>query len=155
MRPDGNFYHHYHNTRRPEDYLTAWITHLALCAAPLQAIQPVTHWFSRDGSFYLTPCPQDFAYACLQDLLSLYREGLNAPLPFFPKTAWTYIAEGKSTTKAYQKWDSSHRPEWSEQNDNAYRLILRQQPAPLAECFELAIRILDPMLVHLVDSRLR
>jgi exodeoxyribonuclease V gamma subunit len=124
LRADGHLIHRY-DEARARDYLSAWLDHLALCAAPPPGITNQTRGLTRDGSFTLYPLPPADARAQLQKLLTLYREGLMQPLRFFPKSAWEYTRhndEIKGQTEADKKWAGGEYPE---KNDAAWRLALR------------------------------
>lgn len=153
LRPGGLVRHRY-DEARANDYLAGWIAHLALCAARPDGVAPVTEWHARDGVFRLRPCAD--ALAELGRLVALYRDGLSRPLPFFPKTAWAWAVNDRNRHKAEQKWTGGGRPEYGECRDAAIRLAFRGRPDPLDETFfELAARVLEPLLAHLDDERLR
>ena len=75
---------------------------------------------------------------------------------FFPKSAWAYMLAGESVGAALTKWRGGRSAEFSEGKDAAYRLALRgEQELPDERFFELARRILRPLIEHLDDPRLR
>jgi exodeoxyribonuclease V gamma subunit len=155
LRPRGLLRQRYDDTR-PADYLAAWFVHLALCAAPSAGVACATRGLSRDGEFAFSAVTPDEARTLLADALALYREGLVQPLRFFPKSAWAYVANDESAAKAQAKWSGGNRPEFGESADAAYRLALRGVAAPLDEAFfALARRVLQPLIQHLQDERLR
>lgn len=154
LRPQGLLRHRYDDTR-PADYLAAWLAHLVLCAAPAPGVACATRAVSRNGGFAFAAVESVRARAMLADALELYREGLCAPLRFFPKSAWAYVMNGENAFKAQAKWTGGNRPSFGEAADPAYRLALRGVGAPLdGQFFELARRVLDPLLEHLQDARL-
>ncbi len=151
LRPDGLVRHRYDDVRAV-DYLDGWIAHLALCAAAPEGVAPSTDWHARDGVHRFRPCSD--ARAELAALVGLYREGLVAPLPFFPKSAWEWACNGDSLTSARKKWTGGGRPEYGERNDPAYRLAFRGRPDPLdARFVEVASCVLHPLLAALDDPR--
>ncbi len=155
LRPAGLLRHRYADTGAA-DYLAAWLAHLVLCAAPVAGVACVTRVLARDGGFTFTPVAPAAARALLADLLGLYRDGLRAPLHFFPKAAWAYVSSGERAAKAHVRWSGGTRPQFGEAADPAYRLALRGVPTPLDEAFfALATRIYRPLLEHLQDERLR
>ena len=94
-------------------------------------------------------------FAELEALLGLYRQGLCAPLHFFPKSAWAWAKNGRNPRKAVDKWTGGMRPEFGESADPAYRLALRGVGEALDDTFfTLADRVLAPLLDALVDARL-
>jgi exodeoxyribonuclease V gamma subunit len=152
LRPAGLVRHRYDDVRGV-DYLAGWITHLALCAAAPAGVECVTAWHSRDGVFRLRPCAE--ARERLAGLVALYRAGLTRPLHFFPKSAWSFIANGASSYTAQQRWSGGGRPEFGERNDAAIRLVFRGLPDPLdADFYDIAAQVLGPVTDHLDDPRL-
>ena len=135
---------------RPVDYLAGWIDHLFACAT----LGPCsTRWHSRDGVYTLPPYAD--AHARLAELLAAYREGLRAPLRFFPKSGWAYVASGGQIAKAQNRWRNWKTPRFGESHDPAYRIALRGVADPLdAQFVELASRVLGPLHAHLEDPRL-
>jgi exodeoxyribonuclease V gamma subunit len=127
LRADGAVAFRY-DDMRARGVLTAWIDHLALCAAPPPGVECRTRGLLRNGGFVFHPLSADRARAHLGKMLSLYRAGLREPLRFFPKSAWEYaciVREGdtdKARNEAFRKWNDGHFPE---KNHAAYRLALR------------------------------
>ncbi len=136
---------------RPRDYLSAWIAHLFARASHPAATALQTRWHARDGVFRLAPCPQ--AAMHLESLMALYRRGLGAPLPFFPRSAWEFVASGGNLAKARNRWISSRERPWGENSDRAYRLALRGVADPLAGDFAaIAQAVFGPLREHLEDA---
>ncbi len=135
------------------DFISGWIEHLALCALRPAGVAPVTRWVSRDGSFVLRPV-QD-AQAQLRTLLSLYRQGLRAPLHFFPRSAWAWAIGGFDVSEARKTWRRAHGSWGGESTDAAFALALRGVPDPIdARFVAAASAVLVPLLQHLDDPRL-
>lgn len=152
LRPSGLVRQRYDDTRAT-DYLSGWLSHLFLCAARPEGVALETRWLSRDGEYRLWPCPE--AHEILHALVLLYREGLSAPLHFFPKSAWAYIRHGESRYMAATTWQSSQNSDWSEAGHPAYRLALRGVGTPLDEAFYAnAGTVFGRMLDYLEDARL-
>lgn len=147
---DGQWRHvrwHYDNTR-PVDYLQAWLPHLLL---NVQRPGTVTQVWSRDGRFTLRPVTD--AAGALRSLVELYRQGLQAPLHFFPKTSWAQ-ATGQSRSQVEATWHRGPRRPYAEEADAAHRLVLRGLPDPLDEAFvQLADAVYRPLLAALDDAR--
>lgn len=138
---------------RPRDYLAGWIAHLFLCASRPGDAGLVTRWHSSDGIYRLKFCHE--ARARLSELVTLYREGLSAPLRFFPKSAWAYASSDWNPRKAQDKWTNTFERSYGEDQDSAYRLALRGIQVPLdGRFFEVARIVLEPLLAHLEDARL-
>lgn len=151
LRPAGLVRHRYDDTR-PVDYLTGWLAHLALCLAPPPGVQAETLWHSRDGSYRLEACAD--ARAELAALLRLYRDGLRAPLHFYPKAAWQYVKSGGNRHKALDVWRAGERNPFGEEGDPAYRLALRGVADPLDAAFAAcADTVFGGMKACLKDAR--
>jgi exodeoxyribonuclease V gamma subunit len=113
LRPRGLVRSRYDDAR-PRDYLEAWLQHLWLCSLPGATTARETLWIARDGEFLLRPC--ETASEFLQTLLRLYRQGLQEPLHFFPKTAWKYCEQGENLRQARTAWESSQEAARGEGN---------------------------------------
>ncbi len=76
-------------------WVDIWLQHLALNACP--EIPPgwerVTQVYTVDTTFELPPVAD--AGVQLEQLLQGYWQGLQAPLPFFPKSAWALLEKGE------------------------------------------------------------
>ena len=154
LRADGLLRARYDDTRA-SDYLGAWLAHLLLCADPAPGVRGETRGLSRDGEFRFAALEPAAAGQVLEALLGLYRQGLCAPLRFFPKSAWACAKNGHNPRKAVDKWTGGMRPEFGESADPAYRLALRGVQDALDETFfTLADRVFGPLLDALVDPRL-
>lgn len=154
LSEQGLLYHRYDDTRAA-DYLSAWFSHLILCAAPAPGVLCETLGLSRNGHFCFHPLAPAAARDCLTDLLVMYRAGLSAPLHFFPKSAWAYMLGRESLGDARAKWSGAQRAEYGESQDPAYRLALRGCGEVLNEVFvDTARRVFGPLHGSLDDARL-
>lgn len=154
LRADGLLRTRYDDTRAG-DYLGTWLAHLLLCADPAPGVRCETRGLSRDGEFRFTALAPEAAGQLLETLLGLYRQGLCAPLHFFPKSAWVYVKNSDNRHKAVEKWTGGMRAEFGEANDPAYRLALRGVGQPLDETFfTLAKKVFAPLVRSLLDDRL-
>ena len=144
---------HRYDDVRSIDYLAGWIDHLFLCASAPAAAACTTRWHSRDGVYVLPPYAD--ARERLAELMALYREGLQRPLHFFPRSSWTYVSGNGDFNGAKNRWFSYWRPAFGESLFAAYRLALRGVQDPLDERFiGLANQILAPLYGHVSDPRL-
>ena len=89
----------------PRDLMRCWIAHLQLCAVVgPQGLQQQSVYLARDVSVVFDP-PEN-SYEILKQLVMLYWKGLSDPLPFYPKSAYTYaqarLAKEKSREMARQ-----------------------------------------------------
>lgn len=132
-----------HGRLRAVDRLGLWLEHLLLQCAAGTAVGRHSVLFARDSVLELAPCSE--AAAHLADLLALYRQGQQAPLPFYPETAWAWI-EQKSGWRA--TWlGNSFQQRRGEADDPYVRLALRDTTAdPLGTAFQqIAQRIYGPL----------
>ncbi|GAA4015866.1 exodeoxyribonuclease V subunit gamma [Actimicrobium antarcticum] len=137
---------------RATDYLAGWIDHLVLNARLPAGVSGTTTWISLDGQYQLTPCGT--AADTLANMVRLYRQGLSAPLHFFPKSAWAYTLDD-AIAGAVKKWFSTSFHEFGEDRHVAYRLALRGVADPLDSAFEDATHaVFGPIMQHLEDDRL-
>ncbi len=152
VRPGGLVRHRYDDAR-PVDYLYGWITHLFLNAAAPAGVTPRTRWHSRDGVYTLPPYPD--AHAQLTALLQLYRQGLRAPLHFFPRSSWTFMTGDEALMKASGKWHGN--PFFpGEKADWAHGLALRGQEDAIDSDFQESAKVvIGPLLAVIDDPRLR
>jgi exodeoxyribonuclease V gamma subunit len=143
---------------RATDYVAGWIDHLWLNALTPSGANPQTTWLSRDGSYRLKPCTG--ARDHLDRLIRSFRQGLAAPLHFFPSSAWAYArasaaGHAEPLTEARRAWEENTFTGFGESRKPAYRLALRGVPDPLDEGFEQsAADLFGPLLEHLEDARL-
>ncbi len=100
---------------KARDLLRLWVRHLALCALAPPGVALASRHFGVTGAFTLGPVVDP--RSTLQALARAYRDGLAAPLPFFPETslAWARAArDGKTADACWQKararwYDDYHR----------------------------------------------
>jgi exodeoxyribonuclease V gamma subunit len=152
LRPTGLVRSRYDETRAT-DYLSGWIDHLLLNVAPPAGISRSTLWISRDGHFKFNEC--DEAALHLGVLMRLYRQGISAPLHFYPKSAWQYAMYENDLWRANKTWITTRYNKFGEDRDSAYRLALRGVADPLDDAFEEAAQaVFGPLLEHLEDNRL-
>ncbi|HSQ79889.1 MAG TPA: exodeoxyribonuclease V subunit gamma, partial [Casimicrobiaceae bacterium] len=138
---------------RPRDYLAGWIEHLFVNAMAPPGVTAQTIWHSRDGRYVLPPI--DDARERLESLVSLYRKGLQRPIHFFPKSAWKYVSEDESLSRAASAWHSTSFHPHGEDRDPAYGLALRGVEDPLDDEFiECAKTVYQPLLDVIADDRL-
>lgn len=75
---------------RPDKLLGPWIRSLAVSASGIMATGILV---GRDGTVTISPMPQALANQILSVLLSLWLDGMHAPLPLPPRTAIAYLNE--------------------------------------------------------------
>jgi exodeoxyribonuclease V gamma subunit len=128
---------------RPQDLLRLWLEHLLLQLAAPPGVVRRSVLIAHDGISAFAPIAD--AATHLADLLALYREGLAAPLPFYPQTAWAWL-EGKAGWR--NAWTGSPFSSKPGEGQDAYlRLALRDgADDPLGAEFQaLAARVFAPL----------
>jgi exodeoxyribonuclease V gamma subunit len=77
---------------RGDKLIEEWVRQLvaSACGVPLRA-----RIVSRDAVLALEPLPQPQAVQTLRELLSLWRQGMAAPLPLACRTALAFVSDGK------------------------------------------------------------
>jgi exodeoxyribonuclease V gamma subunit len=145
LTDEGQIIYRY-DVPRARDYLSAWLAHLAYCAA-LPDGPRRTVWHGRgaqSSGFELMPV--DDPHAHLATLAALYRAGRRLPLRFFPKSAWTWVRESES--KAQGVWISDRTR--GESDDPALRIAFRGAELRLDETFVTLARIVfEPLIRHM------
>ncbi|CAH2781703.1 MAG: Exodeoxyribonuclease V gamma chain (EC [uncultured Caballeronia sp.] len=145
LTPQGQVIYRY-DAPRARDYLSAWLAHLAYCAAQPDGPRR-TVWHGRGAQaadFELMPVANPLAH--LATLAALYRAGRRMPLRFFPKSAWLKITEGDS--KAQSAWESERTH--AESDDPVFRIAFRGANLVLDDAFAALARIVfEPLKQHL------
>ncbi|WP_019612753.1 exodeoxyribonuclease V subunit gamma [Psychromonas ossibalaenae] len=75
-----------------KDILSLWLEHLCYCIAHGQNLN--SSLFGQENGIFFEEVPADFAYRTIAELIALYEQGLQFPLPFFIQSAfaWSTIA---------------------------------------------------------------
>lgn len=125
------------------DYLSAWLAHLAYCAAqPDGPCRTVWHSGSERFEFTRVEAPLEW----LAPLAALFVAGRRLPLRFFPRSAWAK-ANG-SDADAFGAWISDRVR--GESEDPALAIAWRGSNLTLDEPFGTLARIVfEPLLRHL------
>ena len=85
-----------------KDRLRLWVRHLALCALAPPGVALASRHFGEDGDFVLGPVAD--AAAELRALAEAWRQGLAAPLPFFPETSLAWVRAERAGTPERDCW---------------------------------------------------
>jgi exodeoxyribonuclease V gamma subunit len=150
LTPQGQVIYRY-DAPRARDYLSAWLAHLAYCAARPDGPRR-TFWHGRGADaadFELLPVDKPQTH--LAALAALYRAGRRLPLRFFPKSAWRHISENEKA--AQDEWapettraGSRKKPE---SDDPVYRIAFRGDSLKLDDAFaEIARIVFEPLVSH-------
>ncbi|MDO9079709.1 MAG: hypothetical protein Q7U44_02845, partial [Desulfuromonadales bacterium] len=133
-----------------KDRLAGWLRHLALNASGRALATTI---IGNDGAMTLAPLTIAEAQDCLDELVTLYRQGWQRPLPFFPQSAYAYAAALQKTGDALKAhaaaakvWEQEEfSPVPGEEDDPYYRLCFPTDP--LADEFTLlAQEVFNPLL---------
>jgi len=148
---------------RVKDILTSWIYHLILCQTAPPEYPRTGVLICKDFAFQFRMVPD--SRSLLQDLLDLFRQGLEAPLHFFPEASWQYAdyklnkagSDSEATTKAGLKWrgtDSPGKYNRAESDDPYYDLCFRRAD-PLDEEFKTnALKVFKPLFAYSTEIKL-
>lgn len=98
------------NEAKAKDYLEAWLYHLLLCASDAPEFEETLLLTLNKKVMTQTfkKIEKQQALAHVSDLLAIYINGRQRPLPFFPKSAWEFYSnlekegEERAFTKACQ-----------------------------------------------------
>ncbi|MCW8994962.1 MAG: exodeoxyribonuclease V subunit gamma, partial [Psychromonas sp.] len=73
-----------------KEILSLWVEHLCYCIAYGKNLN--SSLFGQANGIYFEELSADYAYQKLSELIALYEEGLQAPLPFFVHSAFAWCA---------------------------------------------------------------
>lgn len=135
---------------RAKDYLELWLQHLAFCLAVPGKGRCESVFVCTDGTLRLKRMAGSLAV--FEELLAGYRQGLERPLCFFPKSSLEYArslrassSERRALGSARTVWDGSE-PHEGESADPYYRRCFETIDPLGAEFRELSRRVFDPLL---------
>ncbi|WP_295886601.1 exodeoxyribonuclease V subunit gamma [uncultured Thiohalocapsa sp.] len=154
---------------RGEDRLRLWLAHLARWAeadANLVSEPEPSLLFGETGRFLVAdPLPQAEARARLCELVSLYRQGVQRPLPIFRKASFAFAerwddddenAQNRAHSAAMTAWEGNSFNDIPGDRDDGYvQLVLRDVTGdPLAhpEFARLALALYGPVLAAGADA---
>lgn len=138
---------------RPADLLHLHIRHVAMQAVPDPVLPTTSILVGRDEAWQWGPMPVEAASERLRQLLTLYWQGMQAPLPFYCESSHAYAHERLIKQKTAQtalwaalgKWQGN---QWMP-GESADPYLKRACPAanPLTPEFEsLALTVFEPIL---------
>ncbi|CAB1061282.1 Exodeoxyribonuclease V gamma chain (EC [Olavius sp. associated proteobacterium Delta 1] len=142
--------------QRVNDLLKTWIYHLVYCHTAPPDYEKNSYLICKDAAVQFEPLADSLPL--LAALLQIYRQGLEIPLHFFPKSSFEYadavLSKSKPETtallQAKKKWVGSEfakhaRPE---SKDPYYDLCFRQFDPFDKQFKKLAIKVFEPLLAH-------
>ena len=144
---------------KPKDYIDCWLNNLVFNAQEGFNCPPT--WFvGNDKAYHFLPALK--SKQLLLELISIYNEGLNKPVNFFPETSYAFanaIFKGKTEKKAIEKAKQVWAPNKYQKNlsdsENLYHDRYFQENIPLDSSFiSLAKTIIMPLLEHMQDCKL-
>jgi exodeoxyribonuclease V gamma subunit len=136
---------------KPKDRLNLWIEHLILSVLPNSNPLEPSRLICRDRRCEYPIVEDSRTY--LAKLLAIYWEGLQRPIPFFPRTSWAYAEKmlksqdhGWALSEARKTWQPEYKDARGEKEDPYFSLCFRE-PDPLNEEFaSLAMEVFGPIL---------
>ncbi|MBI9075009.1 MAG: exodeoxyribonuclease V subunit gamma [Desulfatibacillum sp.] len=140
-------------TVKAYDRLNAWIRHLLLCLAkPESGLE--TFYAGIDKTVRFDGLPEDEALRHLAELLSIFSQGLEKPVPFFPETSFAF-AKALATSRDHAKALGAARGKWEPgfynngESLNAYSALCFEGQNPLSRDFQaIATRVFGPVLEY-------
>jgi exodeoxyribonuclease V gamma subunit len=153
MTSDGLFGYRMGKAKGGE-LVTVWIRHLILNCLQPQNIKCESHWITEDKDYHFQTVKD--AKEILSDLLGLYWQGLQQPLPLLPNTSYAFA---KASLKG-NKTDSAMVGAWEgnmhftgEKEDVYYQQIYVN--SPLDDQFKtIALAVYEPLRAHFIKGEL-
>lgn len=134
-----------------KDRLSIWIDHLLLNALKQQGYPRDSIMISSNLILELPPLEN--AGEILTDLLELYAEGMQRPLPFFPQSSWLFLTDGMN--RAAIEWRGERDSEFPGESSNPSMAFCFRDEEPLgAEFRQLANRVYMPLKNVAVEVKL-
>ena len=137
----------------PYQKLSLWIRHLVLSQLQPAGIECASVWLEQgtEGRFRQVDDPQ----LQLDKLLNFYRQGMQAPLHFYPGSSWAYaeslITKGNAETAenaAQSKWrGNDFHP--GERDRPYHRLLMPGDSMLNTAFFEISLAVFKPLIEHL------
>jgi len=132
---------------KAKDQIRAWLEHLVLNASRVEGYPVETRLLMSDGC--KTWLRVEEAPAILGSVLELYRQGLTAPLRFFPVSAMGYAYKQEwKLGRARQKWQEGYNSLQGEGDDPYFKLCFGQIDPFDCEFERVSRTLLDPLLQH-------
>ncbi|MEW6521060.1 MAG: exodeoxyribonuclease V subunit gamma [Thermodesulfobacteriota bacterium] len=137
------------------DLLRAWITHLILQVLP-QEVPRRTVVVARDQAVVFRPAQG--ARQLLEQLVDLFLQGQQAPLPFMSETSYQFALHAcqgqldRAAKEANAAWQGRYGAA-GEADDPYLRFRYQNGAEPLDHGFiEMAIRVFSPVLAHMKED---
>jgi exodeoxyribonuclease V gamma subunit len=140
-----------------KNILSSWIYHLAMCHQAPPEYPRTSFLVCKDSAIQFGPVPE--SKGLIENLLSLFRWGLEEPIHFFPETSHEYaqhrliksLSDQSALAKAAQKWRGGDPPgkyTKAEFDDRYYDLCFRRMD-PLDDGFKkMALAVFEPLFAY-------
>jgi exodeoxyribonuclease V gamma subunit len=143
--------------QRTRDILTTWIGHLVLCCQARPEYTQTSFLICKDSA--LTFGPVSDSRPLLEDLLGLYRSGLETPIHFFPDTSYAYAwhklkksaSDLEALKKAAKKWQGEEGGQkfYKPESDDPYYDQCYRRMSVLDEDFiRIALTVFTPIIAN-------
>ncbi|MCU0539720.1 MAG: exodeoxyribonuclease V subunit gamma [Desulfobacterales bacterium] len=135
---------------RARDVIDLWLEHLVLCMAQSPGSPAESRMVCNDYTLRLAPAAESLFL--LEELITLYRRGIESPLCFFPEASLAYArglnqSEPAALAAARNAWERSVPPN-GEAHDPYYRRCFDMED-PFGAAFAAASRqVFDPILAR-------
>lgn len=146
-------------TLNGRDWLRGWIQHLCLCLMMPDAPR-ITRLVDENRAWALRPVPEPEAKACLDALMLGWREGMQRPVAFFPKTAWVWAQEWHKSgdeTRAADKAEAAFLGGFNVMGEVEDRHVARCYPELSPEVWDelrlLSQRHISPLFDYLEEIK--
>jgi exodeoxyribonuclease V gamma subunit len=131
-----------------------WIYHLVYCHTAPEDFQHTSYLICKDSAVQFEPVSDSLPI--LEELLELFRQGLEIPIHFFPNTSYKYaeqilrrsLPESTALSRAARIWAGSESNTYArgESKDPYYDLCFRQSD-PIDADFQIyAVKVFQPLL---------
>ncbi len=136
------------------ELLAVWLQHLILNCIQPENVAYESRWITEDKSYHFKPVEN--AVLILEDLLQLYWQGLQQPLPLFSNTSYAFakasLKGNKTDTAMFGAWEGNMKLS-GEKEDLYYQQVYKS--SPLDEQFKaLALAVYEPIQAHLYEGEL-
>ncbi len=138
--------------------LGLWLDHLALCASGQLTAAESSTLVCRDAMWRFAPVSEAVALAELQQYMDIYWQGLQRPLPIFPRASFSWAMQlgddAKAMREARKQWgkeENNYNKAPVDKDDIYIQLALRGlhgDPLACAEFTELATALYATALNH-------
>ncbi|MBL1321201.1 MAG: exodeoxyribonuclease V subunit gamma [Methylophaga sp.] len=138
------------------ELLATWLQHLILNCIQPDNINYESHWITEDKDYHFLPVKE--AKTLLSDLLDLYWQGLQQPLPLFSSTSYVFAKASLNGGRAnpekamFAAWQGNMKLS-GEKEDLYYQQVYDE--TPLEEHFKtVALAVYEPLQAHLREGEL-